>query len=58
MYDKLNAGKHLDINECCGEYEISVPTFRRYISFLRNYFCEFCSKEIIYDSASQKYVLK
>ncbi len=58
IYDKLKAGKYLEINECCGEFGISVPTFRRYLSFLRDYFCENFSQEIIYDAENKKYILK
>ena len=58
IYDKLKAGKYLEINECCGEFGISVPTFRRYLSFLRDYFCENFSQEIIYDDENKKYILK
>ena len=50
--------KYLEINECCGEFGISVPTFRRYLSFLRDYFCENFSQEIIYDAENKKYILK
>ena len=37
MYDALRAGDGLRISDCCGRYEISVATFRRYIAFLRGY---------------------
>ena len=57
MYDKLKAGKKIRINECCGEFQISVSTFRRYIAFLRGYFNEYCAKEIIYDANQAVYFL-
>ena len=58
MYDELRGGAGIRLAECCGRYEISVATFRRYISFLRGYFNEVCGSEIVYDSASAEYRIK
>ena len=57
MYDKFMAVKKLKIFECCGEYNISVSTFRRYIAFLRAYFDEFYGYEIVYSPETAEYVL-
>lgn len=58
MYDDLRSGTGIRIAECCGKYEISVATFRRYISFLRGYFNEMYGCELIYDADSSLYRLK
>lgn len=58
MYDALSKGRKLRINECCGEYDISVSTFRRYMAFLRNYFAEFYAKDIVYIPETAEYRLK
>lgn len=58
MYDKLKNGKFISLNDCCTEYGISVPTFRRYVAFLREYFSEVYAKEIVYDSENMFYILK
>lgn len=55
MYDTLHNGAGIRIAECCGKYEISIPTFRRYIAFLRGYFNEVCGKEILYDAEKTEY---
>ena len=58
MYDFLNEGKEIRINDCCGEYDLSLSTFRRYIAFLRGYCGEMYGKEIVYDPEREVYVLK
>lgn len=58
MYDELRGGAGIRLAECCGRYEISVATFRRYIAFLRGYFNEVRGSEIVYDSASAEYRIK
>ena len=58
MYDSFCRGEGVVLNECCNACGISVATFRRYISFLREYFAEVNGDEIVYDSALSKYVLK
>ncbi len=58
LYDKFKEGKKVKINECCGEYNISVSTFRRYIAFLRGYFNEFYGQEIVYSAVTCEYRLK
>ena len=54
---KLENGETLKIKSICDEYEISVPTFRRYILLLRNFFSEFDASEIIYDAQKSCYKL-
>ena len=58
LYDKFRKGKKIKITECCGEYGISVSTFRRYIAFLRGYFNEFYGQEIVYLPQTMEYVLQ
>ena len=36
MYDALRSGAGIKLTDCCGKYEISVATLRRYIAFLRD----------------------
>ncbi len=55
MYDALRAGDGLRISDCCGRYEISVATFRRYIAFLRGYCNEILGREIVYDPSAAVY---
>lgn len=57
MYDDLRLLKPIKIDECCTQYNISVPTFRRYMSFLRIYFSEVYAMDIIYDSELIAYYL-
>ena len=58
MYDSLNEGKAIKINDCCGKYRLSLSTFRRYIAFLRGYYGEIYGKEIVYDAEKEVYFLK
>ena len=58
MCEDLTKGKILMIENCLSEYEISVPTFRRYISLLRIYFAERCCMELIYDKQLKGYRLE
>ena len=58
MFDKFMQGKTLNINECCLEYKISVPTFRRYISLIRDYVWENHQKTIIYDKEKNGYYIQ
>ena len=55
MYDTLRSGKPIRINECMGDYDISIATFRRYIAFLRVYFIENSGQDVEYDSAAGEY---
>ena len=58
MYDALRSGAGIKLTDCCGKYEISGATFRRYIAFLRGYFDEICGREIVYDAQEAVYRLK
>ncbi len=57
MYDVLRTEGGIRISECCGKYEISVATFRRYMAFLRGYFSE-SGRELIYDPENSVYRLR
>lgn len=58
LYSVLTRHGELSINSCCNEYGISISTFRRYISCLRNYFLEKEGKDIIYNALKRVYVLE
>lgn len=58
MYDKLRTGKKIKINDCCGEFGISVSTFRRYVAFLRAYFNEYYAQEVVYLPQTEEYAIK
>ena len=58
MYDALRSGAGIRLTECCGKFEISVATFRRYIAFLRGYFNEVYGSEVVYDAEPAVYRLK
>jgi len=58
IYTKLMDGNSIKSEECCNEYQISMPTFYRYLAFLRNYFCEELGAELIYDKKSEQYFLQ
>ena len=58
MYDSLRKDSGIKLAEWCGKYEISVATFRRYISFLRGYFDEVYGREIEYSAEMSVYRLK
>ena len=55
LYEKLQSGKGIQIETCCKEFGISVPTFRRYISILRDFFWEKHNSEIKYDIKQKEY---
>ena len=55
MYDTLRTGKPIRINECMGDYGISIATFRRYMAFLRAYFIENFGQDVVYDGATGEY---
>ena len=57
LCDDLKMGKKLKINKVCNLYEISIPTFRRYISALREYFLDRYNKDIVYDKDTKSYLL-
>lgn len=58
LFEALSNGQELKIHNCCKEYAISVPTFRRYIAELRDFYCEKSCYEVVYDTHSQSYKLK
>ena len=57
LCDDLKNGKKIHIESCCMEYDISVPTFRRYVAMLRNFFWEKYRRAIVYVSAEKAYAL-
>ena len=57
LYDRLLSGKPVRINESVQELGISVPTFRRYLSLLRDFCWDKDKSEIRYNSIKQEYTL-
>lgn len=55
MCEDLKKGNPLRLEECLQRYGISVPTFRRYIALLRDFFMEVHGKEIKYYPAEKSY---
>lgn len=55
LYDEFRQGRTVCIDECCNSYGISVPTFRRYLALLREYFMECHAHDIIYDPMKMSY---
>ena len=49
MYDALNSGRDIRLEESCNKYGISAPTFRRYISLLRAFLMEKRGQELVYE---------
>ena len=58
MYERLKSGEMIFLNKSCTEYGISEPTFRRYLSNLRNFFCEKQAMEIVYVPKFKGYELR
>lgn len=57
MCESLKNGESITIDSCCREYKISIPTFRRYISALRDFFWEKYNAEIEYNANEKVYNL-
>lgn len=57
LYEKLKNGEVITIEECCEEYQISIPTFRRYVRTLRDFFWEQHAQKIVYDREQKAYYL-
>ena len=57
LNEKLQNGELISLEECCSNYKISIPTFRRYLSTLREFFWEEFEQEVKYFSAKKAYGL-
>lgn len=58
IYDELINNKPLKMDEVLALFNISVRTFRRYISEINAFFCNnYINKEIMYDYKNQYYYL-
>ena len=55
IYDELIHGKKIHTNSIIGEFNISLRTFRRYISEINAYFANFYKNTIIKYNRSEKY---
>lgn len=58
LYEKFFEGEEVSIDQVCKECGISIPTFRRYIATLRDFFWEKHQKEIKYDIKKKVYYVK
>ena len=58
MYERLKNGEMINLNNSCKEYGISEPTFRRYLSVLRNFCCKKLRREIAYIPKCKGYELR
>jgi len=55
LYDTLKSDEPVFINYFCLNYDISVPTFRRYLAFVREYLWENYLIEVVYDKLQKCY---
>ena len=59
LYDSLLKGEVLTTNQIQSNYEISIPTVRRYISEINAYFVNFQIPRIVkYSKKEEGYILK
>ena len=58
LYDAFMKGEPVEIETCCTAYNISVPTFRRYIALLRDYFIEEYNYDLLYSKSKNYYYLR
>ena len=58
MYDAFTKGEPVTLEVYCESYSISIPTFRRYIALLRDYFMETYSYDLVYSKAKNMYFLR
>lgn len=59
IYDQLIDGKELKMNEILAIYNISVRTFRRYISEINSYlYNNYKNQEVVYNHTKNSYYLK
>ena len=58
MYDELINGKEINMQEILALYNISVRTFRRYISEINIYLCNnYRNQTVIYNHSKNRYYL-
>jgi len=59
LYDKLRRNNKVIMDDFLSEYEISVRSFRRYVSEINTFFCnEFMNEEVVYDFDDRAYKIK
>ena len=58
LYDAFTKGEPVTVEKCCKAYDISIPTYRRYIALLRDYFMEEYNYEIVYSKSRNTYYLR
>lgn len=59
MYDELINNREIKMNEIIALYDISVRTFRRYISEINSYLCNnYKNQIVVYDHYRNSYRLK
>lgn len=57
LYDMLKQKKVVKINYFCQAYGISIPTFRRYLSLIREYLWENYLLTVTYDREKSGYYI-
>ena len=55
MYDDLQAGHSIKLIDVCRIYDISIPTFHRYIALLRSYLWQEHTKTLVYHERNNEY---
>lgn len=59
IYDRLNKGKQILLVEIMNEFDISLSTFRRYISEINIFLSDtYQNKVVYYDFLTNSYYLK
>lgn len=59
IYDRLNKGEQILLVEIMNEFDISLSTFRRYISEINIFLSDtFQNKVVYYDFLTNSYYLK
>ncbi len=58
LYSALINGEEIKMESFCSEYKVSIPTFRRYLSLVRDFLWEKYLKEVNYDKNNQTYTIK
>lgn len=59
IYDELINGRDIKMNEILALYNISVRTFRRYISEINIYLCDnYKNQIVVYNHSTNSYFIK
>ena len=58
LYDSLKNGEEIQMLNFCNEYKVSIPTFRRYMSLIRDFLWEKYLEQVVYDRFKKIYKIK